>query len=183
MEVHENFFDTMFELYIIDYHSWIKCQCADSAEVNHKIAKLSHGLHVSCKNHKLGLAGKTIIDNDQNLNSVLERIGSVSSHIKSLYKVSAVICNEAASVDHRLANLSAKCESETRKWLGSTILLQQQKKLAPYINDCVTKKVARMREYADTASVNFLEDVDTHLKYLVPLCKGSEKLQKHGLRL
>jgi hypothetical protein len=47
-KAHVNFFRTTFKLYGIDYDEWVLCQTADSAAVNIKIAKATHGLHISC---------------------------------------------------------------------------------------------------------------------------------------
>lgn len=81
-------------------------------------------------------------------------------------KVSAAISNDAAKQDHRTANLSSKTGCTTRKWMGIADQLRQQKRLAPYIDKCAKEKVARMREYHDTANCTFLDKVDDHLKYL-----------------
>lgn len=82
-----------------------------------------------------------------------------------------------------MANLSAKTECETRKWLGVTIMLQQQLKLVPHIRACVEKNVARMREFVGTTYHDFVDKIQNHLKYLRPIHRASERLQKHGLLL
>jgi hypothetical protein len=60
-EAHVNYFQKTFDLYGIDYDTWVLCQCADSAAVNLKILRDAHGQYISCKNHNLALAGKVML--------------------------------------------------------------------------------------------------------------------------
>jgi hypothetical protein len=62
-------------------------------------------------------------------------------------------------------------------------MLQQQLKLVPHIRACVEKNVARMREFVGTTYHDFVDKIQNHLKYLRPIHRASERLQKHGLLL
>jgi hypothetical protein len=66
-DAHVNYFQKTFELYGIEYDSWVLCQCADSAAVNPKISRETHCGHISCKNHNLASAGKVMLEEDGKL--------------------------------------------------------------------------------------------------------------------
>lgn len=182
-EVHLNYFESIAEIYGVDPKKWFLCQAADNAEVNKRIAKLSHGLHVPCPNHKLALAANTLTENDDGLARIADRISHCSSHIRGSMKVAANIRNQAAKDDWRRANLSAKTESDTRKWLGMAGQFKGHLNMSSYIADSAKKKIARMREFEDTVSSGFLDDVNMHLAYLNPLLKASTALQKPMVQL
>jgi hypothetical protein len=61
VDAHVNYFQKTFELYRIDYNTWVPCKCTDSAVVNIKNSRGAHCCHISCTNHNLALAGKAML--------------------------------------------------------------------------------------------------------------------------
>ena len=171
----------LFQQYDVDYDKWVVTQCADNAPVNIATANLTGMPHIPCQSHCFALAGQTLLTNDNDLGTLVEDISSVSGHIRGSIKVSAAVRNHAARIDHRLANISAKPESETRKWFGMTVQLRQHLKLIPAIRECANNRIARMREYIGTTEVSFMDRVTDHLRYLNPMRAASEFLQTHKL--
>jgi hypothetical protein len=120
-EAHVNYFQKPFDLYGIDYDAWVLCQCADSAAVNLKISRDTHGWHISCKNHNLALAGKAMLEEGGELKDLITKVIAYGAHVWNLCKVSTGLRSKAAAVDPKLTNVSAKSESATHQWLGAAI--------------------------------------------------------------
>lgn len=180
---HINFFIVTLELYGIDFTKWVVCHCADSASVNIKIAKDSHGFHVSCGNHNLALAGAKMIDNDESLKQILSVVTGVSAHVRNSCVVSTALRNTASLVNPQHANITAKGESETRRWLGSATALEHHLKLAPYFRQLGERNVAKLRQHKDSYDPDFLDSVKSHTRYMREIKKISVILQKHGMKL
>jgi hypothetical protein len=87
-DAHVNFFQKTFKLYGIEFDTWVLCQCADSASVNLKIAWDTHGWHISCKNHNLALAGKSMLEDDGELKDLITKVFACGAHVRNLCKVS-----------------------------------------------------------------------------------------------
>ena len=62
VEHHVNFLQESFEYYNKDSDRFIFCQCADSAAVNIKVAKITDIPHVSCRNQNLSLACDEMVE-------------------------------------------------------------------------------------------------------------------------
>ena len=88
----------------------------------------------------------------------------------------------ASCANVKLANVTPKTESDTRKWLGAALLLEQHKKLAPRLEELVRKKVGKMREHLNTVNPVFIDDVDRHLQSLKEIHACSTFLQTHMLK-
>ena len=112
-DAHVNYFQKTFELYGIEYDSWVLCQCADSAAVNPKILRETHCWHISCKNHNLAFAGKVMLEEDGELQDLITKVFACGARVWNLCKVSTGLRNKAAAVDPKLTNVSAKSESAT----------------------------------------------------------------------
>ncbi len=123
-DAHVNYFQKTFELYGIEYDSWVLCQCADSAAVNPKISRETHCRHISCKNHNLALAKKVMLEEDGELQDLITKVFASGAYVRNSCKVITGLRNKAAAVDPKLTNVSAKSESATRQWLGAAITMK-----------------------------------------------------------
>ena len=182
-EAHLNFFVETLKYYELDLSEWVVCHCADSASVNRKIARLSHGNHNPCDNHKLALSSNSMMENDGSLKEVVDKCAAAGTYVRNSAKIQTHIRNLASALDARLSSLTAKSKSTTRQWLGSTIILKQHQKLAPFYNELITKRVGKMSEHKSTVDIDFLESVNDKMKYMTPIRQASEHIQKHGMPL
>ncbi len=182
-KAHNNFFKVTLELYGVDFESWVICQCADSASVNKKIAKDTHGRHISCANHNLGLSGAKMIEKNESLSRILTVVHGVTSHVKNSCVVSTVLRNVAARVNPKHANITTKGESQTRKWCGAAETLKHHKKLWPYLSELGVKNVGKIRDHKESYDPDFIDQIDEHLAYMSDIKATSDKLQEHGLRV
>ncbi len=101
-DAHVNYFQKTFELYGIEYDSWVLCQCADSAAVNPKISRETHFRHISCKDHNHALAGKVILEEDGELQDLITKVFACGAHVQNSSKISTGLRNKAAAVDSKL---------------------------------------------------------------------------------
>ena len=182
-EAHVNFFIETLKFYDLDFNDWAVCHCADSASVNIKIAKITHGRHGPCGNHNLALAGEKMLEQDDELRDVVERCEKVGAHVRNSAKVQTTIRNLASAVDYKMSNITAKSSSTTRQWLGAAIILQHHLKLAEYYRQVMSDNVGKMREHERTVDLSFLNTIREKRKYLKPIRGCSEHLQKHGMQL
>lgn len=182
-KAHINYFKVTLDLYGVDFSDWVVCHCADSASVNIKIAKDTHGAHVSCGSHDLGLAGAKMIEDDPDLKRILEVVHAVSAHVRNSCVVSTALRNAAAADNPQLANVTAKGESVTRRWMGSANTLETHQKLAGHYKKMSEKKVGRMRDHKHSVDDDFLDDIKKHLEYMSDIKKTSQMLQTHGMQL
>ncbi len=148
-EAHVNYFQKTFNLYRIDYDTWVHCQCADSAAVNLKIFRNTHGRHISCKNHNLALAGKVMLEEDSELKDLITKVFACGAHVQNSCKVSTGLRNKAAAVDPKLTNVSAKSDSATRQWLGAAITMKQHIKIQPFLVDLLRDQIGKMRDHQE----------------------------------
>ncbi len=92
-DAHVNYFQKTFELYGVEYDSWVLCQCEDSAAVNPKISRETHCQHVSCKNHNLALDVKVMLKEDGELQYLITKVFACGAHVWNLCKVSTGLSN------------------------------------------------------------------------------------------
>lgn len=182
-EAHLNFFTETLKYYNLDLSEWVVCHCADSASVNIKIAKLSHGNHNPCDCHKLALGSNDMMERDSSLKETVDKCAAAGTYVQNSAKVQTHIRNLASAIDAKLSNLTAKSKSTTRQWLGGTIILRQHQKLAPYYSQLIDQKVGKMRDHKDTVDVDFLDTVTDKMKYMGPIRQASEHIQTHGMSL
>ena len=95
-EAHVNFFVETLKFYDLDFKDWAVWHCADSASVNIKIAKITHGRHGPCGNHNLALADKKMLEEDDELRDVVEKCEKVGAHVQNSAKVQTTIWNLAS---------------------------------------------------------------------------------------
>jgi hypothetical protein len=182
-DAHVSFFQKTFELYGIEFDTWVLCQCADSASVNLKIARDTHGWHISCKNHNLALTGKSMLEGDCELKDLMTKVFACGAHVRNSCKVSTGLRNKAAAVDPRLTNVSAKSESATRQWLGAAITMKQHIKIQPFLLELVRDKIWKMRDHQECVEMSFMDKLQYHYKYMKNIRSCSETLQKPGRSL
>ena len=182
-EAHVNFFVETLKFYDLDFKGWAVCHCADSASVNIKIAKITHGRHGPCSNRNLALAGEKMLEDDDELREVVEKCEKVGAHVQNSAKVQTTIRNLASAVDYKMGNIIAKSSSATRKWLRAAIILHKHLKLSSYYCQLMTDKVGKMRDHQSTVDMSFIDCVKEKRKFLIPIRGCSEYLQTHGLML
>ncbi len=182
-EAHVNYFQKTFDLYGIDYDTWVHCQCADSAAVNLKFLRDTHGWHISCKNHNLALAGKVMLEEDGELKDLITKVFACGAHVWNLCKVSTGLRNKAAAVDPKLTNVSVKSESATHQWLGAAITMKQHIKIQLFLVDLVRDQIGKMRDHQECVEMSFMEKFKDHYKYMRNIRGCSEALQKPGRSL
>ncbi len=182
-EALENYFQKTFDLYGIDYDTCVLCQCADSAAVNLKILRDTHGWHISCKNHNLALAGKVMLEEDGELKDLMTKVFACGAHVRNLCKVITSLSNKAAAVDPKLTNVSAKSESATCQWLGAAITMKQHIKIQPFLVDLVRDWIGKMRDHQECVEMSFMDKLEDHYKYMCNIRGCSEALQKPGCLL
>ncbi len=182
-EAHVNYFQKTFNLYGIDFDTWVLCQCADSAAVNIKILRDTHGWHISYKNHNLALAGKVMLEEDDELKDLITKVFACGAHVCNLCKVSTSLRNKAATVDPNPTNVSAKSESATHQWLGAAITMKQHIKIQPFLVDLVRDKIGKMRDHQECVEMSFMDKLEEHYKYMCNIRGCSEALQKPGRSL
>jgi hypothetical protein len=146
-EAHVIYFQKTFDLYGIEFDTWVLCHCTDSAAVNLKIVRDTHGWHISCKNHDLALAGKVMLEEDGELKELIMKVFACGAHVRNLCKVSTGVRNKAAAMDPMLTNVSAESESATRQWLGAAITMKQHIKIQPFLVDLVRDRIGKMRDH------------------------------------
>ncbi len=163
-KAHVNYFQKTFDLYEIDYDTWVLCQCADSAAVNLKILRDTHGRHISCKNHNLVLAGKVMLEEDGELKDLIPKVFACGAHGWNSWKVSTGLRNKAAAVDPKLTNVSAKSESATCQWLGAAITMKQHIKIQPFLVDLVRDQIGEMRDHQECVEMSFIDKLENHIR-------------------
>jgi hypothetical protein len=146
-EAHVNYFQKTFKLYGIEFDTWVLCHCTDSAAVNRKIARDTHGWHISCKNHNLALARKVMLEEDGELKDLMKNVFACGAHVWNSCNVSTGLRNKAAAMEPMLANVSAKSESATPQWLGAAFIMKQHIKIQPFLVDLVKDPVGKMRDH------------------------------------
>ncbi len=179
-DAHVNCFQKTFELYGIEYDSWVLCQCADSAAVTPKILRETHCWHISCKNHNLALAGKVMLEEDGKLQDLITKVFACSAHVCNLCKVSTGLRNKAAAVDPRLTNVSTKSESATRQRLGAAITMKQHIKIQPFLVDLVKDRIGKVQDHQECVEMSFMDKLQDHYQYMCNIRGCSEALQKPG---
>jgi hypothetical protein len=162
------------EIYGKNFDDFIFCHCADNAAVNIRIANLSHLLHGSCKSHCLALEGAKMCEAEGPLKEMISKITACSAHVRNSCKVSTAVRNKAAAIDPRIANVTAKGESTTRQWLGAAMCMKAHKSIQP---------VLEMRDHSECLSMNFMDNLEVHYKYMRQIRGCSEALQKRGRTL
>ena len=182
-DAHVNYFRKTMELYGMQYDTWVLCQCADSAAVNIKIAKETHRRHISCKNHNLALAGKAMLEDNNELKDLMAKVFACGAHVRNSCKVSTGLRNKAAAVDPQLTNVSAKSESATRQWLGAAITMKQHIKIQPFLVDLVKDRVGKMKDHQECVEMSFMDKLQSHYPYMRHIRGCSEALQKPGRTL
>ncbi len=182
-DAHVNYFQKTFELYGIEYDRWVLCQCADSASVNPKILRETHCRHISCKNHKLALAGKVMLEEDGELQDLITEVFACGAHVRNSCKVSTGLRNKAAAVDPKLTNVSAKSESATRQWLEAAITMKQHIEIQPFLVDLVKDRIGKMRDHQECVEMSFMDKLQDHYRYMRNIRGCSEALQKQGRSL
>jgi hypothetical protein len=182
-EAHVNYFQKTFNLYGSDYDTWVLCQCADSAAVNLKILRDTHGWHISCKNHNLALSGNVMLEEDGELKDLIMKVFACGAHVWNSCKVSTGLRSKAAAVDPKLTNVSAKSESATRQWLGAAITMKQHIKTQPFLVDLVRDWIGKMRDHQERVEMSFMDKLEDHYKYMLNIRGCSEALQKPGRSL
>lgn len=182
-EAHLNYFRLTLEIYGKNFDDFIFCHCADNAAVNIRIANLSHGLHGSCKSHCLALEGAKMCEAEGPLKEMISKITACSAHVRNSCKVSTAVRNKAAAIDPRLANVTAKGESTTRQWLGAAMCMKAHKSIQPVLEQLAKDKVGRMRDHSECLSMNFMDNMEVHYKYMRQIRGCSEALQKRGRTL
>jgi hypothetical protein len=165
------------------YKEWILAHCADSAEVNRKIARVMKHHHISCKNHNQNLEAKKMIENDTELKAITTSLNDLSATIRNSCKVSTALRNEAATSSVARQNIRAKGQSATCAWLGEATVVKRHLLLKPYVSKLMDDGIENVADHRECVEHSFTEKTKSHNQYLQQIKACSDILQTPKLLL
>ena len=182
-EHHVNHLRETFLYYNKTVDEFVRCQCADSAAVNIKVARMLGIPHISCKNHCLSLESNRMVENDADLRDVTRRVLELAAVVRASAKASTALRNVAAKPGQH-SSVRSKSRSITRQWVGEESALNAHIKLKDHFAKLIADKVVKnLGEHQDTLENSFIAKAEMHHKYLKEIKTVSLEMQKSKLSL